>query len=551
VNERQDPSEFGVGQLDELVHKRRISRRSFLTGAAAVGAAAALGSAAAACGGGGSSSTSSSSAAASPSGPKQGGAIRSAIGGGSAKDTLDGQIPTSETQIGTQWQIYDALMGWDKDHKLEMLLADSYEANADGSQWTVKLKSGLTFHDGSPVTADAVIFSYKRILDPKTGAPGAGTMADLKPSGLKKVDDLTVQFNLEKPNVIFYEAMAYYPNAIVPVGYAPKGMEGAIGTGPWIPTSFNPGQQVEFKANPDYWGEGPHADTLTMIEFADPTAKLNALLGGDVDHMTLLDSSQAATVQGTAGMKVLQAKTGGWYPFTMRMDQKPFDDVRVRQAFRLMMDRQQMIEQAMGGYAWVGNDMYAPYDPGYPSDLPQRAADVEQAKSLLKQAGYDNDLTVELTTSTAVASSAVLAAQVFAQQAKAAGVTFKVNKVDPSVFYGDQYLSWTFAQDFWATRNYLPQVQVGTAPNALWNECHWKDDPWWGLVQQALKTVDDTARADLIKQAATIEYDTGAYIVYQFNVLLDAYSDKLTGVVEDTWGANSACRCRYNLMSFA
>lgn len=543
---------FDVGEIYEVVNEKRLTRRDVLKGAAAVGAFAALGSVAAACG----SSSSSSSASPATSGsaaagtPKTGGAIKSAIGGGSAKDTLDGQIPTTETQIGTQWQMYDALMGWDQNHKLVMLLADSYETNKTGSVWTVKLKSGLTFHDGSPVNADAVIFSYKRIMDPKTAAPGASTLSALKASGIKKVDDLTVQFNLETANVIFFEAMAYYPNAIVPVGYDPKGMDGAIGTGPWIVTSFQPGQQVEFKANPNYWGEGPYADTLTMIEFSDPTAKLNALLGGTVDHMTLLDSSQVSAVKGTAGMNVLQAKTGGWWPFTMRMDQTPFTDERVRQAFRLIVDRNQMIQQAMGGYAWAGNDMYAPYDPGYPTDLPQRAVDVAQAKSLLKQAGYDNNLTVQLTTSTAIAAAAPLMAQVFAQQAKAAGVTVNVNKVDPSVFYGDNYLKWTFAQDFWATRNYLPQVQVGTAPNAPWNECHWKDAEWWGIVSQALKTVDDAARADLVKQASTIEYQRGTYIIPTFNVLLDAYSDKLTGVNPDNWGANSACRCRYNLMSF-
>ena len=548
VSDQEGKAGFDLSKVDELINSHRFTRRNLLQGALAAGAVAAIGPVLSACGSssGGTSSSGSPAAAASP---KKGGALKSAIGGGSAKDTLDGQIPTSETQIGTQWQVYDALMDWDPNHKLVMTLADSYEPNTDGSVWTVKLKSGLTFHNGKSVTADDVIYSYKRIMDPKTAAPGASTLSALKASGMKKIDDLTVQFTLTNPSVTFYEAMAYYPNAIVPEGYDPKGMTGAVGTGPWIPTSFQPGQQVEFKANPNYWGEGPYADTLTMYEIADPSAKLNALLGGTVDHMTLLDSSQVSAVKAASGMQVLQAKTGGWWPFTMRMDQKPFTDARVRQAFRLIVDRQQMIEQALGGYGWVGNDMYAPYDPGYPADLPQRTADIEKAKSLLQQAGYNNDLTVQLTTSTAVSAAAPNMAQVFAQQAKAAGVTVNVNKVDPSVFYGDNYLKWTFAQDFWATRNYIPQMQVGAAPNAPWNECHWKNAQWWSIVQQALKTVDDNARAALIKQAETVEYQQGAYIIPSFNVLLDAYSSKVTGLAVDNWGANSACRCRYNLMS--
>jgi peptide/nickel transport system substrate-binding protein len=548
VSDQEGSSGFDLGKVDEFVNTHRVTRRRVLQGVVAAGALAALSPIASACGGSGTSSSASPSTGGAP---KKGGHIRSGIGGGSAKDTLDAHLATSEVQIATAWQIYDALLGWDPQHKLINLLADTYEQNADGTTHTVKLKSGLTFHDGKPVTADDVVFSFQRILDPKTAAIGKDTLAGLTTAGLKKIDNLTVQFTLQHPNVIFYEALAYYNNAIVPVGYAPKGMTGAIGTGPWKVTSFSPGQQVEFAANTNYWGTGPNADTLTMIEFSDPTAKLNALVGGSVDHIALIESAQASVIGSTPGMQLLKAKSGAWNPFTMRIDQKPFNDVRVRQAFRLIADREQLIQQARGGFGWVGNDMYSPYDPGYPKDVQQRVPDIAQAKSLLKQAGYNNDLNVELTTSTAVGAADVQAAQVFAEQAKAAGVTVKVSKVDPSVFYGNDYLKWTFAQDFWATRNYIPQVQVGTLPTAPYNETHWADAQWLSLYNQAIKTVDDTKRNELISEMSKIEFEKGGYIVYAFNVSIDAHSDKLQGLVEDSWGANSACRLRYNEMYFA
>ena len=548
MSEQEGKSPFDLGKLGGIVNSKRVTRRGVLQGAAALGALAALGPVAASCGSSSDSGSSASPSAA--SGPKKGGHIRSAIGGGSAKDTLDAHLSTTETQISSQWQIYDALMGWDQEHKLVNLLAESYEPNADATVHTVKLKSGLTFSDGKSVTADDVVFSFQRILDPKTAAIGKETLTGLKPSGIKKIDDLTVQFSLDQTNVIFFEALAYYNNAIVPVGYAPKGMNGAIGTGPWIVTSFDPGQQMEFKANPSYWGDGPYAEQLTMIEFADPTAKMNALLGGTCDHLAIVDASQAGVIQSSPGMKLLEAKTGGWDPMTMRVDVKPFDDVRVRQAFRLIVDRQQIIDQAKGGYGWLGNDMYAPFDPGYPSDLPQRVQDLEQAKSLLKQAGYDNDLAVELVCSTATGAGDVQAAQVFSQQAKQAGVTVNVKKVDPSVFYGDDYLKWTFAYDFWATRNYLPQTQVGTMPGAVYNETHWDDKEWVAIVQEAFKTVDEAARNELVSQASAIEYERGGYIITDFHVMLDAYSDTLSGLTPDNWGAESACKNRYNLMYF-
>ena len=133
----------------------------------------------------------------------------------------------------------------------------------------------------------------------------------------------------------------------------------------------------------------------------------------------MVSGAQRKVAEG-GGMSLLEAKTGSWIPFTMRTDIKPFSDNKVRQAFRLIVDREQMIAQAADGMQWLGNDMYAPFDPGYPADLPQRMQDLEQAKSLLKEAGYEG-LSVELTTSTSVSAGAPAAATVFAQQAKEAG----------------------------------------------------------------------------------------------------------------------------------
>ena len=138
----------------------------------------------------------------------------------------------------------------------------------------------------------------------------------------------------------------------------------------------------------------------------------------------------------------------------------------------------------------------------------------------------------------------------YAQQAKAAGVKINVKQVDPSVFYGDNYLKWIFAMDFWATRNYLPQTSVGTMPGAPYNETHWSDPKWVSLIEEAMKTVDDTKRNELITEANTIEYNSGGNIVWSFNNLLDGYSDKIAGAIPDTWGAEAANKGRFNLISF-
>jgi len=509
--------------------KTPISRRDLLKGAAVIGAGLTLGPLAAACG---SSSATSSPSPSASSGPKKGGALKVGLVGGSAKERLDGALATTEPEIANCFQLYDALLGWDANYKLIPLLAEEWSPNTDASVWTVKLRKGVTFHDGSPLTADDVVFSYKRIIDPKNPLMGASQLSSLKENGIAKVDAQTVKFTLTGPNSVFDEAMALYGNIIVPQAFDPKA---PVGTGPFKLVSFKPGEQIAYKAFADYWGGAPYVDTLTLQEYADTNARVNALLGGTVQAISQLPSAQVKVIEGQ-NMKVLDAKTGAWQPITMRIDQKPFSDVKVRQAFRLIADRQAMIEQAYAGYGWVGNDMYAPFDPGYPSQLEQRAQDLAQAKSLLKQAGYGSGLTVTLTTSDAVGSGAVAAAQVFAEQAKGAGVTVNVNKVDPSVFYGDQYLKWTFAQDFWYTRNYLAQANQGTMPDAPYNETHWSNAKWLSLVEEAFKTGDKTKRDQLVGEAAQIEYEQGGLLIWAFNDQIDGYSAKIGGLVPNKSG---------------
>ncbi len=172
-------------------------------------------------------------------------------------------------------------------------------------------------------------------------------------------------------------------------------------------------------------------------------------------------------------MALLEAKTGSWIPFTMTHRHQAVRRRQVRQAFRLIVDREQMIAQAADGMQWLGNDMYAPFDPGYPADLAAARAGSRAGQVPAQGGRLRNGLSVELTTSTSVSSGAPAAATVFAQQAKGAGVTVKVNNVSGDVFWGDEYLKYPFAMDNWGARGYLAQAGMGTMPDAFYNETHW------------------------------------------------------------------------------
>jgi peptide/nickel transport system substrate-binding protein len=210
------------------------------------------------------------------------------------------------------------------------------------------------------------------------------------------------------------------------------------------------------------------------------------------------------------------------------------------------------VKQAFAGHARVANDMYGAFDAAYPTDFPQRKQDIEQAKSLLKAAGKEN-LTVELVTSDGATGMNDMC-KVFAEQAKAAGVTVNLKVVDGATFYGDQYLKWTFAPDFWGTRGYLSQVAAGSLPKSPYNETHWppSGSNFEALYGQARAENDDTKRAAIIKQMYQLEYDTGGYIISAFQNLIDAYGAKVTGFQKnrgtlnlDSFGRN------YTEISFA
>ena len=542
-NEHEPPSGF---------LNKPLTRRQLIQGAAVIGAGAALGPMLAAAGSTGAASASPPAAGAAA--PKTGGNLRVAIQAGSAKETLDVHPASMTTPaVAAQLNIYDCLLEFGPTGALAMALAQEVVPNRGATQFTVRLKPDLVFHNGKSVTADDVIYSFNRIMNPKNPGAAATELLGLKYGGYKKVDKLTVRFELDSANAIFSQGLAAYNAGIVPVGYNPKGAKGAVGTGPFKIETFIPGEEIVLVKNPNYWrkGGGPYLDTVSLIEFADATSQLNALLGKSADYCNGIPPTQAKIAE-SSGFELLTVKTGGFVPFTMRADIKPFNDVRVRQAFRLIVNRPQMIEESRDGMGAIGNDMYGLYDPGYPKNLPQRKQDLDQAKSLLKAAGYDNDLRVTLITSTGVTNTAPSDATVFAQQAKGAGVTVKVSNVTSDVFWGAQYLHWVFSQDQWATRDYLAQAAFGTMPGAVYNECHWTNAKWLALVKEAFKTVDDAKRNELVTEACTIEYNEGGYVIHTFDEQLDAHSNKVMGAVPDVLNyCECACNGNYRTMYYA
>jgi len=459
--------------------------------------------------------------------PKKGGNLRVAILGGGSADTLDAHNMITQPDSHRVMALYEGLTQLNTEGKLVNSLADSMEPNAQATEWTIRLKKGVEFHNGKTLKAEDVIFTFQRISNPKAPMSGAAALKPLDLDNVKAVDDYTLKVPMKRPYAAFPECIsAFYYFGIVPIGYDPKN---PVGTGAFKYKSFTPGQESVFVRFDNFHDSNkPYLDQLTINDsFGADTAAFNALQGGEIDIFAYAPLALVRQVGDGGAIKPVVSKPGQWTPFTMRVDQAPFDDPNVRMAFRLLVDRQQLINISLSGYAQKGNDIYSPWDPAYDASL-KRDRDIDQAKFLLKKAGKEN-LTVELVTCD-FAAGVVQAAQVFAQQAKDAGVTVNVKQVTSDVFYGDQYLKWTFAQDYWGYSPYLSQVAQGSLPDAPYNETHWGNEQFLKLHDQAQATVDESKRIEIIHDMQKLEFDQGGYIIAAYNQNVDLVAANVQGI---------------------
>ena len=467
-----------------------------------------------------------------PGPPRRGGTLRAAITGGSSADTLDPLSAVSNADFSRVNNLYEPLLGLTPNARPQFVLAEELTPNASATEWTLRLRPGITFHNGKDLTADDVIYTFRTVLNPKAPGAAAAGLASIDAAGMTKLDPLTVRIPCKTPFATLLEALSIPTYSdVIPEGYNPAK---PVGTGPFKLQSFTPGTQSTFVRYDGYWQSGfPYLDEVVITDYADPTSQLNALLAGEVDVANLLSSDVVDVVE-SQGKNVLISDGGGWNPFTMRVDATPFKDVRARQALRLVVDRPQMLEILFDGRGTVGNDVFGIWAAEYDHGLPQRHQDLDQARALWKAAGMDGTA-VQLVSSD-IGQGTIQAAQVLAQQASAAGIKINVNQVTVTDFFGTSYLKWVFAQDFWYFNFYLPQVSLATLPTAPFNECHFDNPAYDSLYQQAIATVDPAKRTELAHEMQRIDYAEGGYIIPFFPPVIDGYGSNVNGLVPSKGG---------------
>lgn len=509
-----------------------FGRRRFLTGlGGSIGLAALGGTALAACAG--------PAPTAGPAGgpPQTGGRLKAVIAGRSAAtDVLDPHVAGSAAGGALSKNVYDHLVAYNNDLTLRYRLAESLEPNADGTAWRIRLREGVTFSDGKPLISRDILWSLQRMLDPAKPSSGDLSVVDF---GATKADgDLGVVVAMKEPLADFGSVLAGWYVYVIQDGtttFDPTTLP--VGTGPFVLRSWSPGDRTVLARNERYWENGqPYLDEIEIIQISETDARLNAFLSGEADLIQELTYLQAHTTQSQDGIYLITPPAGNMASIRIQTDVAPFDDVRIRQALRLSIDREAIVRTVYYGFGAVGNDLYGKGAPFYADQLPQRRYDPAEARRLLREAGREN-LTVTLYTADA-SPGMVETATLFAEHAKASGITVQLETVPADTYFSEvvgvkpmsQGGWWNYSLDY-----YYGQTMTSSSPS---NDTAWRRPAWDGKFAQARASLDQDARRRLYLELQEELWNEGGDIVHSFAKQPSAARNHVRGVPEGVPGTD-------------
>lgn len=514
-----------------------LSRRDLVRRSAGLGAALALPAVLAACGGSSSSSSAAGSQTASGSKggtPRKGGRLTVAFNDGGASDTLSPWTMPTYNSAGRAHQVYERLFRA-VDGISRPALALSAEPNATGTVWRVKLRHGVTFHNGKTLTADDVLYSYRYVANPKNNSESLSRLSSFDLGASRAISPTEMEFVLKQPLGDFETLASQKALWIVPAGMTD--FSKPVGTGPFVFKSWQPGIRALYTRNPHYWetsaaGGPPWVDALEFQTISDNSARLNALLGGQVQEMTFIDFSTAKANASNKAINIIRTAQPNTNPFYMQIDAAQFRDVRVRQALKMSVDRNEMVSNILLGFGSIGNDVMGKGLPSYNTDLPQRPHDPEKAAALLKQAGVEH---MQLTLPASSAEPGMLPSAVaFKQQAAAAGVNVALHQIDSGTYFSNNlYLKTPFYMTNWG-ESFEEWALDGLLPNSPYNETHWHDARWSAEFLKAQGLTDQAKRLAAYKALQPPLWQDGGYIAWGFYETLDAASSGVHGITPNT-----------------
>ncbi len=427
-------------------------------------------------------------------------------------------------------QFVDPIVRISPDNIATPHLAESWQASEDLKTWTFKLRQDIKWSNGDDFGADDIIFNFTRWIDPDTGSSNENRFSALKEPP-EKIDDHSVRFNLERPELAMPESMGDYPALIVHRRFSDEGgdlSKNPVGTGAFELVEFNVGERAVLRRRADqHWTGEVYLDQITYIDLGgDASAEINAFVSGQVDLSHLTSVEQVLAIRQIPGLNLNETATAQTGVVRMRLTEEPWGNAKLRQAVLAAIDNQRLLEIAYQGLGLPGEDHHvAPVHPAY-ADLPDKKQDYDLARRLLAEAGHANgiEFDVQCVDSPEWEQNTTIA---IAEMLRPAGITANVN-VLPGKTYWDRWDKWPFSLTSWTHRALATQVlNLGYRKGGVWNETAYANPEFDRLLDQAGGTVDVNERRKVMAKLEKLMQDDAIIIQPYWRSIFTTSTDKV------------------------
>lgn len=464
--------------------------------------------------------------------PVKGGHLKAAGWSSSTADTLDPAKASLSTDYVRACAFYNRLTFLDEAGIAQMELAESI-ASDDAKTWHVKLRPGVTFHNGKTLSSADVVYSMKRHLDPAVGSKANSIAKQM--IEITAVDDLTVKFVLEAPNADFPTIMALHHFMILADGTTD--FTTANGTGAFTCEVFEPGIKSIAKRNTNYFkAEGPHVDSFEYFAIPDNNARVNALLSGDIHMGASVNPRSMRQLEGQPNVEASVTTAGNYTNLNIRLDLEPGAKAGFVEGMKYLMNREGITKSVLRGLAVVGNDQpVSPANRYHNPNLKPREYDPERAKAAFQKAGLLGQ-SIPIVASEA-ATSSIDMAMVVQQSGAEAGMKFDVQRV-PSDGYWSNY--WLKAPVHFGNINPRPTPDILFsllyASNAPWNESQFKSEKFDRMLVEARGALDDEKRKAIYWDMQEMVANEAGTIIPAYISNVDAISTRMKGLLPNPLG---------------
>ena len=462
----------------------------------------------------------------------RGGKLTSGLSGANTSDSWDSRTHSDIFMIASaQGAVFDSLTEVAADGSLVGELAESWESS-DAQTWVFKLRQGVTFHNGKSFGADDVIESLNMHLGEESKSAAKPIVENI--SEMNKVSDHELELVLGAPNADFPYLMSDYHILMYPAGMVQEAIEKGIGTGLYQVTAFDPGVRMTATRYADHY-KGDSAGFFNEIEYIainDNTARMNALMTGQVDAINRIDFKTEALLKANPALRIQEVTGNQQYTFPMLTDNAPFNDVNVRRALKYGINRQEMVDKILLGHGAVGNDTpIGPANQYFNAEMEQLEYDPDKAAFYLKEAGMDS-IDIDISASNAAFEGAVDAAQLFQASASAAGINLNVIQEPSDGYWSNVWLKKNFCACYWSGR----ATEDWMFATAYEEGVPWNDSQWDSKDSARFQELLLTARAELDSDARRAQYgemqqilrDDGGVPVPMFANYVQAVNNRIT-----------------------